>query len=281
MPRGDPGGINGSGIIFQPQPRIWSNVLGLPLPVATSFGRFLLLLAMADLASGRRRQPHVHGLTPACAGVCALLCACADMPVSPVAPPQSFAPSAATRAPLEIGVLIAGWHSGILLPAGELGPLARLLRADSHAKYVSFGWGNRHFYMAAQPGSGDALAALFRSPGVLFVQAMSSPGDSSGDARIHWVCVNRTELWRVDSYIEQSLSRARHEPVDLGPGPLPDSRFYASAGHYSAVHTCNTWTIAALQYARLPVRATGVIFAGQAARRTGALRVCARHLRAP
>lgn len=173
-------------------------------------------------------------------------------------------------------MLIAGWHTGIVLPAGELGPLPLLLRHDLQAKYVGFGWGNRRFYMATQPRSGDAVAALFRSPSVLFVQAMPSSPDPSGGAQIHWVCVNRAELWDIDSYIEQYLSRSDHEPVDLGPGPLPQTRFYASVGHYSAVHTCNTWTVAALQYAHLPVHAGGVIFAQQAGRRTEELRACPR-----
>lgn len=174
-------------------------------------------------------------------------------------------------------MLIAGWHTGIVLSAAELGPLTPFLRNDPQAKYLSFGWGNRRFYMAAHPRSGDAVAALFRSPSVLFVQAMSAAADSSGDTRIQWICVNREELWRVDSYIEQYLSRSGHEPIDLGPGPLPNSRFYASTGHYSAVHTCNTWTVAALQYAHLPVRAAGVVFAEQVAPRIRMLRVCPGH----
>lgn len=223
------------------------------------------------------RQPGARTRFGALAwlGVCAIAGGCAEMPPAPPARPSSFVPQE-SREPLEIGVLIARWHTGVVLPAGELGPLRPLLRGDSQAKYVSFGWGNRRFYMAPHPGSGDALAALFRSPSVLFVQPMSTPAGSWDDTRIRWVCVNREELWRMDSYIAQYLSRSDHEPIDLGPGPLPDSRFYASTGHYSAVHTCNTWTVAALQYAHLPVHAGGVIFARQAARRTGTLRACQR-----
>lgn len=195
------------------------------------------------------------------------------MPANPAGPPPPLTSGAGRPLP-EIGVLIAGWHTGIVLPIGEVGPLMPLLQVDPQAKYLSFGWGNRRFYMAARPRSGDALAALFRSRSVLFVQAMSTPADLPGDAQIRWVCVNRQQLWRVDSYIEESLSRPDGKPVDLGPGPLPESRFYASVGHYSAVHTCNTWTVAALQYAHLPVHAGGVIFAEQAGRRTRKLHAC-------
>ena len=183
--------------------------------------------------------------------------------------------SDANHSHLAIGVLIAGWHSGIVLPKGELGPLRSLLEQDPQANYLGFGWGNRRFYMAAYPGSGDAAAALLRSPSALFVQPASAPSDlSANGAQIHWVCADPEELWRAESYIEASLHRLNGKPVNLGPGPFPESRFYASHGHYSAVHNCNTWTVAALQYAGLSVRARGVIFANQAGRRIRALRAC-------
>jgi len=189
-------------------------------------------------------------------------------------PSRTFLASAAGRAPLEIGVLVAGWHSGIVLPARELAALSRL-DPDRQAQYLSFGWGNRRFYMAARPGPGDAVAALFRSPSVLFVQAAPSLADLSvAGARIHWICADRSELWRLDSYIGDSLTRTGGKAVTLGQGPLPHSRFYGSTGHYSAVHTCNTWTVAALQYAGLPVKAAGVLFASQVDRRVAGLRAC-------
>jgi uncharacterized protein (TIGR02117 family) len=197
---------------------------------------------------------------------------CAEIPAAP-----SHAPALAHRAipsTLAVGVLVAGWHTGLVLPAGELGPLQVLLRRDPQARYVSFGWGNRRFYMASQPRSGDALAALFRSPSALFVQTGAAPAElSASEAHIDWICASAEQLWRMDRYIEQSLSRPER-PVDLGPGPLPGNRFYAAAGHYSAVHTCNTWTVAALQYAGLPVRAGGVLFASQVDGRISGLRAC-------
>jgi len=197
------------------------------------------------------------------------------MPARTSPPPPLFLASATSHGPLVIGMLVAGWHTGLVLPAEELGPLGPLLQRKRRAHYLSFGWGNRRFYMAAHPGSGDAAAALFRSPSALFVQGVATPAElAAGDARIHWVCADRGQVWRADRYIEAALFLPDGKPVDLGPGPLPASRFYASDEHYSAVHTCNTWTVAALQYAGLAVRAGGVIFAGQAAPRIRALRAC-------
>jgi hypothetical protein len=219
------------------------------------------------------RSPPIDIRTVGSACLCMLLTACAEMPAMTGTPPLPFASSDAIF-PSEIGVLIAGWHTGLVLPADELGPVHPLLGSDRQARYLSFGWGNRRFYMAAHPGSGDAIAALFRSPSALFVQSAATPaGLLASDVHIHWVCADREELWRVDHYLEQSLSRPA-EPVDLGPGPFPESHFYASTGHYSALHTCNTWTVAALEYAGFRVRAGGVLFASQVDARVRKLRAC-------
>lgn len=224
----------------------------------------------------RRLAPAVAGQGLAWAGlwIGLLLSGCAQIHAPAGTPPPSFVSPARSRQPLEIGVLIAGWHTGLVLPVRELGPVSSLLQPGRGARYLSFGWGNQRFYMAAHPSSGDAIAALFRSPSALFVQPAAAPAElSAGDARIDWVCASRAQLWRVDRYIEQSLLPPGR-PVDLGPGPLPGSRFYASSEHYSAVHTCNTWTVAALEGAGLPVRASGVLFASQVARRIRELPAC-------
>jgi hypothetical protein len=213
-------------------------------------------------------------------GLCLLAGGCAQIPAAPgAAPPPSFLAAhgreSRLRRPLAVGVLIAGWHSGLLLSSGELGPLAPLLARGPRARYLSIGWGNRRFYMAAHPGSGDALAALLPSPSVLFVQRVSSPGRLLDDkGRLHWLCADREELWRLDRYIEDSLARPGGSPSDLARGPFPGSAFYASSRHYSLVHTCNTWTVAALESAGLPVRARGVIFSAQVNARLRALPAC-------
>lgn len=210
------------------------------------------------------RAPGIRAFAWLC--ICAIACGCADVP--PPAPREN-------GPPFVIGVLIAGWHTGLILPIAEVGPLRPLLENDPHLRYLSVGWGSRRFYMAAHPSSGDALAALFRSSSAILVQGVSLPnGLSARGARIHWVCADREELLRANRYIEASLSRRDGKPIDLGPGPVAASRFYASSGHYSMLTTCNTWTVGALQYAGLPVHARGVIFASQVGRRVAALRAC-------
>lgn len=204
------------------------------------------------------------------------LAACAELPPGPSGPPPQAFLERSGSGTQAVGVLIARWHSGLVLPADELGRLGERLVRGSSARFVSVGWGDRRFYMAAHPASGAALGALFPSRSVLLVQTVTAALDGvPADGRLEWICVDRDELWRLDDYLSDSLRWRSGAPLELGPGPLPDSRFYASSGRYDAFHNCNTWTLAALQFARLPVSAAGVLFAGQVAARTQTLAGCA------
>jgi uncharacterized protein (TIGR02117 family) len=196
--------------------------------------------------------------------VSAPLAGCAT-PLPPIdeselaAPPRLVQPAAAG---LRIGVLDAGWHTGLVFSARDLGAhLLGLRRSFPEADYLVIGWGEQGFYMAANPGVGTALRALFPAPSVLFVQGLAEPPTY---VEVRWLCLSPVQGGRLDAYLARYLrTRANGEPIDLGPGLAADSRFFASTGTYDAFHTCNTWTAAALEYAGLPVTAQGVLFAGQ------------------
>ena len=215
------------------------------------------------------------------AGAAALLCGCAGLSRSasvPV-PPPTFLPVYPGGSPrsLVIGVLVAGWHSGLILPARELVPLNALLPRYPHERYVSFGWGNRRFYMSPHPTSADALAALFSSPSVMFIQAAPTAQELVPQGAIlRWLCADRQEVWRMDVYLRDALRRLGGKSVRLGPGPYAGSAFFASRERYDALHTCNTWTTAALVFAGLPLHTGHVIFSGQVERLVGELRDCPR-----
>ena len=181
---------------------------------------------------------------------------------------------------ISIGVLDEGWHTELVLPVGALGPsLADLHHWFPEAKYLAYGWGNRNFYMATHPGPGMAIAALFPSSSVVFVEGLSEHPKNAlpPDAHLRWICVSRTGVWRLDAYLGDYLRMGPSEdPVSLASGPFPGSRFFASTGTYDAFHTCNTWTAAALKFAGLPVSDEGVLFAGQVMSEIRSLRSCPR-----
>ena len=52
------------------------------------------------------------------------------------------------------------------------------------------------------------------------------------------------------------------QPIEVGPGPYPLSRFYAATGRYSLLHTCKTWVAEALRAAGCPITPALAVTAG-------------------
>lgn len=204
----------------------------------------------------------------------ALLGGCAGS----LAPPPEASSALAGPARLSLGVLEERWHTGLVLPRGALGPkLADLRRRFPHGRYLAFGWGQRAYYTAAHPGVGTALSALLPSRSVLFVRALPTHPERALPARAHlrWLCVAPGQMERLETYLAHYVREGPGgQPLVVAPGPWPDSEFLASTKPYDALHTCNTWTAAALHYAGLPVGGSGVLFAGQVAGRTRSLAQC-------
>ncbi len=194
-------------------------------------------------------------------------------------PAPATAATLPVDAPVTIGVLDAGWHTGVMLPADKLGPpLDELRRRFPHAKYLELGWGNRHFYMTTRPDIGMAIAALFPSRSAVYVQAYQHNPGAAGTSieAVHWLCVSGAGFRKLQAYVGDSFQKDRRgELVGLQAEVAPPSEFFASTQSYDAFHTCNTWTATALHTAGLPVADRGVIFARQVMSEIRPLRACA------
>ncbi len=163
-------------------------------------------------------------------------------------------------------VAALGWHTEIGLRAdGITGPLAALEREFPGASYFVFGWGERDYYMAANPGLADLMRALVPGPAVMLVRGLHrSPAETFGAADVYAVPVSLEGMDRLSQYLWGYLDKdGKGELRRAGDGPEPESAFYAAAGTYDIGNTCNTWTAEALNAAALPVSAAGVVFAGQ------------------
>ena len=255
--------------------------------MAPRSGAFIVLPAVASahsttaMPAGRRAPAAIRRLRSAGFAVTilasALLGGCATrLPPAqasePTGPPSGVPP---VGSGMRIGVVDEGWHTGLVVSSRDLGArLIGLRRWFPEANYLVFGWGDRSFYMEASPGVGTALRALFPARSVLFVQGNAEP---PAYLEVRWLCLSSVQARRLDAYLVRYLKTGPGgEPIDLGAGLSPDSHFFASTGTYDAFHTCNTWTAAALESAGLPVRARGVVFAGQVMSEVRSLPACDR-----
>jgi len=163
-------------------------------------------------------------------------------------------------------VISRDWHTDIGLPVDSIhSSLGVLRQASPGARYLVFGFGDRQYLMARQTTFADMLLALFPGPGVMLVTALrASPSEAFGARNVVALGVSRAEVDRVSQFLWGYFDKdPAGLPLPNGDGPYPGSTFYASNGTYDAAHTCNTWTIEALQVGGLPVNATGVVFAEQ------------------
>jgi hypothetical protein len=140
-----------------------------------------------------------------------------------------------------------------------------LRSAAPEAPYFVFGWGQRSYYMARNPGLSDLVEAAIPGPAVMLVIPLNVPlGEFFAGSSIFAVPTSQEGFERLSRFLWDYLEKdAQLVPRRVGGGPYAGSTFYGSTGTYSLGNTCNTWTAEALHVSGLPVSASGVIFAHQ------------------
>jgi uncharacterized protein (TIGR02117 family) len=165
-----------------------------------------------------------------------------------------------------IFLIAVGWHTEIALPIHAVQEPLRAVAADfPGARYLSFGWGERNYYMARAPTVGDAMSALFPGPAVLLVTPLyQPPRESRATAQVFELNLSTAGLDRLSNYLWAAFEKSGDgAPRRLAAGPAPGSVFYAATGTYSASYTCNTWTAEALRVGGVPVTPAGVVFVSE------------------
>jgi uncharacterized protein (TIGR02117 family) len=167
---------------------------------------------------------------------------------------------------VRIYVIAAGWHTEIALPVHVIRDPLRAATPDfPGAQYLSFGWGERNYYMARAPTLSDAMSALFPGPAVLLVTPLyQPPRESRASGQVFELSLSTAGLDRLSNFLWTAFEKASDGTTRrLAPGPEPGSAFYAATGTYSSSYTCNTWTAEGLRVGGVPVTPAGVVFAGQ------------------
>ncbi|SBW03593.1 conserved exported hypothetical protein [uncultured Alphaproteobacteria bacterium] len=180
---------------------------------------------------------------------------------------------------VEVGVCDNGVHTDLLLPVAAAGAdwrvrldFADFPGAPPDADRILVGWGDRDFYLETRAWSdlrpGLAWRALFGGgPSVLHVHLLRGAPISG----CRFLVLGADAYRRLDGFVDAALLR------DAAGAPRPlrgygrSDMFYAAAGSYSPIHTCNQWTTRALRAAGVE---TGVWtpFAGDVMRRLPAVR---------
>jgi uncharacterized protein (TIGR02117 family) len=183
---------------------------------------------------------------------------------SSVAQP-ALAPPTETDGATIVYVARRGWHIDIGLAAADLpSPLDSIAKDLPEARYVFFGFGDKHYLLAKNHSPPVLLSALWPGAGIMLITGLAnSPEAAFGASHVVRLSLSpeqarslRAFLWNSFEIQGQTLSAYRE-------GPYEDSLYYLATARYSAFHTCNTWAAQALRTAGLGVGSKGVVFAGQ------------------
>jgi hypothetical protein len=204
-------------------------------------------------------HPEKHGWSTRhlLAALLLSLSACSSPAPRPVPAAEQFA---------SIYVIDRGWHTDLGFSVTDLhGPLARLAADFPGARFLIFGFGDRHYVLAKDKNFGEMLAALWPGPGLILVTGLSAdPGRAFGADHNARIRVTPAQADAAAAYVWRSIAAdAAGLAHPYAPGPYGGSLFYLSTTTYSGWHTCNSWTAEGLRAAGQPVLSTGVLFAGQ------------------
>ena len=126
-----------------------------------------------------------------------------------------------------------------------------------HDSYVSYGWGDKDFYMQSYHGNFPSFATV--------LDAMLVPGESlmhvtflrkapSAGPDVKAVQLSDAQYGRLVAFVTASFRREEGKLAKLDqPGYGASDSFYRATGRYHLFNTCNAWTGDALREAGVKV----------------------------
>ncbi len=157
------------------------------------------------------------------------------------------------------------WHVDVGIEVTDLAPpLAAVADALPGARYLFFGFGDRHYLLAKKHNAPVLLAALWPGAGMMLVTGLSSsPAESFGGDAVISLELKAEQMRTLQAFIWNTLDTRSGAPSAYAPGPYAASVYFTASKKYSALRTCNTWVAQALQASGLRIQPTGVVFASQ------------------
>jgi uncharacterized protein (TIGR02117 family) len=149
------------------------------------------------------------------------------------------------------------FHAEMILPVQHSGfdwrqhlNLTQLGKHSDRYRYLSFGWGDRAFFMNAAYDPITFFDVLFLpGPTVMHVWGHTNPPLKLGAAfDVKELPISRAQYLKLAEFINNSFQRnAQGGTRYIRPGLYPESGFFEAEGTYSILRTCNTWTADALR----------------------------------
>lgn len=168
-----------------------------------------------------------------------------------------------SRSDCEVDIYVAnsgGIHADIIVPVRHpIWDWQRYLSlpeigrdAKENYNYLSFGWGDRDFYMQTPTlaEANPALAAravLMPTPATMHVLGYREIPQA---LEVKCARISRDDYLKLQQFIWASFELGDSgQPMRLGNGYYNSSGFYAATGDYSILRHCNTWLAEGLRRA--------------------------------
>lgn len=157
------------------------------------------------------------------------------------------------------------WHVDVGIEVTDLAPpLVALADALPGARYLFFGFGDRHYLLAKKHNAPVLLAALWPGAGMMLLTGLSSfPEEGFGADQVISLRLDAEQMRALQAFIWNTLDTRSGATGAYAPGPYAGSVYFAASTKYSALRTCNTWVAQALRASGLRIHSAGVVFAGQ------------------
>ncbi|WP_051364404.1 TIGR02117 family protein [Flavobacterium limnosediminis] len=162
------------------------------------------------------------------------------------------------REGVEIFLISNGVHTDIAVPVqNEIKDWRDEVRFsqtkanDSLAKYVSFGWGDKEFYLNTPEWSDLKFSTAFKAAFNLGTSAMHTRfyRNLSESADCRRIIVSNEDYQKLVHFISDSFYLNNQNEVKwiAGHSYGKYDAFYEAKGSYNLFYTCNTWTNQALK----------------------------------
>ncbi len=154
---------------------------------------------------------------------------------------------------------VNNFHAEIILPVSnetfdwqQQLDLQKLGQDADKYQYLSFGWGDRNFFLNSSFDPITIFDVLFiPGPSVMHVWGHTEPRLQLGAAfELKQVNLSKAEYLHLTEFIKNSFQRSTNNQASyIKQGLYQNSGFYEAIGSYSFLRTCNTWTAEALRVA--------------------------------